>query len=138
MEKQAKCPWCGHEKCPQCQSKWPELHDGCLPVQGQDHTDVRAYKGFGLNVQITRLGCRRSTSAFSSYTPQCETFARTIQGDHRKLAQMVVMWDGDSPTYVEILRKAFPVVSAQDLSHLYVQSSTGGGVPLSSFTKPDC
>ena len=87
-----------------------------LPVQGQDHTDVRAYKGFGLNVQITRLGCRRSTSAFSSYTPQCETFARTIQGDHRKLAQMVVMWDGNSPTYVEILRKAFPVVSASRIA----------------------
>jgi|SRR5262249_19459232 len=30
MEKQAKCPWCGHERCSDCQKdKWPELHDGC-------------------------------------------------------------------------------------------------------------
>jgi hypothetical protein len=30
MEKQAKCPWCGHERCPDCQKdKWPELRDGC-------------------------------------------------------------------------------------------------------------
>jgi len=29
---------------------------------------------------------------------------------------MVVMWDGDSPTYVESLRKAFPVVSASRIA----------------------
>jgi hypothetical protein len=29
---------------------------------------------------------------------------------------MVVMWDWDSPTYVEILRKAFPVVSASRIA----------------------
>ena len=30
MEEQAKCPWCGHNRCPQCQKDlWPELHDGC-------------------------------------------------------------------------------------------------------------
>ena len=27
-----------------------------------------------------------------------------------KLAQMVVMWDGDAPTYIEILRCSFPLV----------------------------
>jgi len=30
MEKQAKCRWCGHERCSDCQKdKWPELQDGC-------------------------------------------------------------------------------------------------------------
>jgi hypothetical protein len=30
MEKQLKCPWCGHERCPDCQNdRWPALRDGC-------------------------------------------------------------------------------------------------------------
>jgi hypothetical protein len=30
MEKQAKCRWCGHERCFDCQKdKWPELQDAC-------------------------------------------------------------------------------------------------------------
>jgi len=36
MEKQSKCPWCGHERCPDCQKdKWPELRDGCCQCRAK-------------------------------------------------------------------------------------------------------
>ena len=36
MEKQAKCPWCGHERCPDCQNdKWPALRDGCCQCRAK-------------------------------------------------------------------------------------------------------
>src|SRR5262249_18620708 len=36
MEKQSKCPWCGHERCPDCQKdKWSELHDGCCQCRAK-------------------------------------------------------------------------------------------------------
>ena len=36
MEKQLKCPWCGHEKCPDCQKdRWPALRDGCCQCRAK-------------------------------------------------------------------------------------------------------
>jgi hypothetical protein len=36
MEKQLKCPWCGHEKCPDCQKDiWPALRDGCCQCKAK-------------------------------------------------------------------------------------------------------
>ena len=36
MEKQSKCPWCGHERCRNCQkNKWPKLNDGCCQCRAK-------------------------------------------------------------------------------------------------------
>ena len=36
MEKQLKCPWCGHEKCLDCQKDiWPALRDGCCQCKAK-------------------------------------------------------------------------------------------------------
>ena len=36
MEKQLKCPWCGHERCPDCQKdRWPALRDGCCQCRAK-------------------------------------------------------------------------------------------------------
>jgi hypothetical protein len=36
MEKQLKCPWCGHERCPDCKNdRWPALRDGCCQCKAK-------------------------------------------------------------------------------------------------------
>jgi hypothetical protein len=36
MEKQSRCPWCGHERCPDCQTDtWPALRDGCCQCRAR-------------------------------------------------------------------------------------------------------
>jgi primosomal protein N' len=36
MEKRLKCPWCGHERCPDCRTDaWPELRDGCCQCRAK-------------------------------------------------------------------------------------------------------
>ena len=68
MEKQLKCPWCGHEKCPDCQKDiWPALRDGCCQCKAKIELVLGSKQALKKCPSFTDRGLRLVSPAASPF-----------------------------------------------------------------------